>query len=107
MLSPMSGRFDHPIWPQCTLVPHPIRALTVAQEEWYDNMIVTLFETKANFRKKRRSQNTVYNGMSAFMKAKGLNAVSAKPIWDSLSRAQKDHWAQVARQMNSGAADVY
>lgn len=79
----------------------------MSQEEWYDVMITTLFETKANFRKQRRSQNTVYNGRSAFMKSRGLNAVSVKPIWDKLSVDVKTYWAQVAHQTNEEASDKY
>ena len=72
----------------------------VAQSEWHDGMIRDLFKTKSNFRKQRRAMNAVYNGRSAFMKAKGLNAVSVKPVWDRLPGIEKERWAEIAHQLN-------
>ena len=81
--------------------------MSVAQEQWHEGMISNIFGTKANFRKERRARNTVYNGRSAFMKAKGLNAISVKPIWDRLSVEKKNYWTLVAQHLSEAAADRF
>ena len=63
-------------------------------------MIRALFGTKANFRKERRLRNASYNGSSAYMKAMSLNVDAVRKLLGKLSRAEKEHWAQVAHQLN-------
>ena len=79
----------------------------MAHEQWPEGMIRDLSATKANFRNELIARNTVYNGMSAFMKSNGLNALSVKPIWGNPPQALKDRWAPVARQLNEEAEGVY
>ena len=91
----------------CLAIHHTVRALCVAQREWHEGMISDLFETKANFNRQRSHQKTVYNGRSAFMRARGLNAVAVKPLWDALPQVDKDWWSDEGRRMTIEADDLY
>ena len=70
-------------------------------------MIEEVFETKANFNRQRRHQKTVYNGRSAFMRARGLNAVTVKPVWNALSEAERAWWSDEGKRLTIDASGLY
>ena len=77
----------------------------MAQEEWHDESIGTLFKTKANFRRQRKRCKAVYNGRAVFMKFNKLNVATVKDAWGRLTEAEKLHWSEVARKLNLETAD--
>ena len=59
----------------------------MAQEDWRDGTITTLFKAKSNFRRERRNCRSVYSGRASFADIKKLNAVTVNDVWGSLSES--------------------
>ena len=84
----------------------------MAQEEWQAESVTALFKTKSNFRRERRLCNAVYNGRSAYMKFKKLNATNVKTGGTRFRRANnstglKRHANSTLKQMAFQFGNVF
>ena len=78
----------------------------MSQREWHEGMIEEVFKTKANFNRLRNRPKTVYNGRSALMRERGLNAVTVKPVWNALTQVEQGNWSHHGKQLTLHA-DVF
>ena len=83
-----------------------VRAMIMAQDDWHGGTAEAPPKTKANFWKVRGSQNSTYNGRSAYMKHSGPNVVTVKPFRNALTPSQKAHWELVASRLNAESDDL-
>ena len=74
--------------------------IKTAQEEWRIEMIRSLLSTKSNFRRERRARNAIYNGRSAFARAKFLNVTTAQNFRGKHAERGEEFRALVARHLN-------
>ena len=82
-----------------------VRSLSITPEEWHADMVRKLFQNKANFRRERRLCSATYNGRSASMRAKGLNAVTVQEARGRPTNESEGRRANVARELNAIAAE--
>ena len=80
----------------------------MAQEEWHAVMVRKLFRNKANLRREQRLCRATYDGMSAFMRAKGLEDVTVQDAWIRLINECNEwelHRPSVARELKVTASE--